>query len=131
MKQNPCVRRSCTHRKIGIFLAIYWKFKELHRNYILENHIVLGNLPTRLFFAMFSIADGYFGTWASGCHVAAAFELPSIVHLNNHMKGWPIFPGKARIHQFMYPQHIFARYEPTQEQLMEYGDPRLKKAIMA
>jgi len=84
---------------------------------VLCNHIVLANLPLRLYFAAFSIADGYFGTWASGCHVAAAFDVPSIVHLNDHMKGWPIFPGKERIHQFVYPQHTFARYMPTPEML--------------
>lgn len=77
---------------------------------ILDGHLVLANLPTRMFLAVFSVADAYFGTWAAGSHAAAAFGLHSIVHLNSHLKGWPEFPGSTRLEQFLYPQHSFARW---------------------
>jgi hypothetical protein len=77
---------------------------------MLEGHISLGNLPRRLFFAVFSVADGYFGTWAAGSHVAAAFGLPSIVHLNGHLLNEPVFPASEGIGAFLYPQHLFVRY---------------------
>lgn len=80
---------------------------------ILDDCLVLENLSTREFFAMFAVADLYLGPNSGGAHVAAAFHVPSIIVLSERQYGRsPSFPDRVegsrwRHESFLYPYHWF------------------------
>ena len=75
--------------------------------------LVLENIDVRAFLAIFSVADLYLGPNAAGAHVAAAFDVPSIVILNQAQYAQlPSFPDSIdgnqwRHESFLYPYHCF------------------------
>ncbi|MCL4199568.1 MAG: hypothetical protein KJZ69_18895 [Phycisphaerales bacterium] len=80
---------------------------------ILDDCIVLENLAPREFFSVFAIADLFLGTNTGAMHVAAAFEVPSIVVLSSRQYAHaPTFPDRIqgnrwRHESFLYPYHGF------------------------
>ena len=82
---------------------------------ILDNCFVLENLPTRRFFAAFSIGDFFFGPNSAGSHLAAAFDIPSLVVLNSaQYADFPTFPDVIhknhwKHESFLYPYQSFLK----------------------
>lgn len=86
--------------------------RRFHVESVLDNCFVLQNLTPRQFVAVFSVADGYFGTNSGGSHVAAAFDVPSIVVLNSvtnpeRLRFPNPYPAQRNPESFLYPQHSF------------------------
>lgn len=77
---------------------------------ILDNCIVLENLPVRRFFATFAVAGLYAGTNAGGAHVAAAFSVPSIIVVGaRQYRNLLRFPNRkhGESGSFLYPHNTF------------------------
>lgn len=82
------------------------------RDRIHDNCFVLENLSPRMLVAIFSVADFYLGTNAGGAHLAAAFNIPSVVVLNRRFSAERLrFPNpdlsSHTAESFLYPQHTF------------------------
>ena len=73
----------------------------------------LSDLTTRQYMSLFSVADGYFGAESGGAHVAAAFQLPSIVHLTSRIPLSMLqkLPGTCKISRCLYPQNWYSTWE--------------------
>lgn len=78
--------------------------------YVINGAIHYHNLSTRQYFALFSVADLFCGGTSGGSHLAAAFDLPSlIITWRDLMKGFT-FPDQVPTIEkttFLYPQHHF------------------------
>lgn len=81
----------------------------------------LHNLTMRQYIALFSVADGYFGSHAGGSHLAAAFNLQSVVFVPGMEKFEFPYPNQTpylkgthvQLGHWIYPQHHLAHYEPA------------------
>lgn len=80
---------------------------------VMDNCLVLENLTTRQFFALFSLADLFLGTNTGSLHAAAALSVPCLVALpQRKYPALPTFPNPASssiwTHEtFLYPQHTY------------------------
>lgn len=100
-------------------------------------HVVKGaihyhNLSTRQYFALFSIADLFCGGTSGGSHLAAAFDLPSlIITWRDLMKGFS-FPDQVPTIEkttFLYPQHHFLCRESISLHARALFDRILKSVV--
>jgi hypothetical protein len=79
----------------------------------LPGAIVYRRLSLRKYFALFSVADCFFGGTTAGSHLAAAFDVPSIIVIWRSLNEQLVFPtsGHGFKASFLYPQHWFISAE--------------------
>jgi len=82
-------------------------------------HVVPGavryeNLTVRQFVSLLSVVDCFCGGMSGGTHVAAAFDLPSLILVPDRLKRRLVFPISSTGYcpeMFLYPQHHYASLE--------------------